>query len=126
MSPFHTASGRVAIVTISNSTVGAAKANITYPSGMYDIAVNYYDLIGGRSNFEIYINNNTIGLWNGDHEDKLGHASSIYIDGHSATRITFKGIEVHKGDVLKIVGKPDGIEPAPIDYVSFLPTGIVD
>jgi alpha-glucuronidase len=126
VNPFHTASGRMAIVTTSNSTVGTAKANITYPSGTYDIAVNYYDLIGGRSNFEVFINNNTVGLWNGDHEDKLGHAPSIYLDGHSATRITFKEIKVNKGDVLKIVGRPNGIEPAPIDYVSFLPMGVVD
>jgi alpha-glucuronidase len=126
VNPFHTASGRIAIVTTSNSTIGTATTNITYPSGTYDIAVNYYDLIGGRSNFEMFINNVTVGVWEGNHEDKLGHAPSIYLDGHSATRITFKGIELSKGDVLKIVGRPDGIEPAPLDYVSFLPMDIID
>ncbi|KAF1955962.1 alpha-glucuronidase [Byssothecium circinans] len=126
VSPFHTASGYTAIVTTSNSTVGAATANITFASGTYDIAVNYYDLIGGKSQYRLSVGNTTVGIWTGDLEDKLGHAPSIYIDGHSATRITFKGVKVIKGDLLKIMGQPDGIEPAPIDYVSFLPPGVVD
>ena len=126
VNPFHTASGRTAIVTTSNNTVGSATANVTFESGTYDIAINYFDLIRGRSQYEIYINNQTIGTWVGDHEDTLGHGPSFYLDGHSATRITFEGIRVNKGDLLKVVGKPDGVEPAPIDYVSFLPSGIVD
>jgi alpha-glucuronidase len=126
VNPFHTASGYTAIVTTTNSTVGTATASITFASGVYDLAVNYYDLIGGKAKYEVSIGNRTVGTWTGDLEDKLGHAPSIYLDGHSATRVTFKGVTVKRGDMLKIVGRPDGIEPAPIDYVSFLPPGIVD
>lgn len=124
--PFHAASGGTAIVTSSNSTVGVALANITFPSGTYDVAINYYDLIGGRSRYRLSINNRTLGTWIGDLEDRLGHAPSTYLDGHSATRITFNGVKVAKGDVLRVEGTPDGIEPAPLDYVSFLPPGVVD
>ncbi|KAF2121598.1 alpha-glucuronidase [Lophiotrema nucula] len=126
VNPFHTASGYTAIVTTTNSTTGTATTTVPFDSGAYDIAINYYDLIGGKASYEVSLNNRTIGAWRGDLEDKLGHAPSIYLDGHSATRITFKGVEVTKGDTLKIVGRPDGIEPAPIDYVSFLPPGVVD
>ncbi|KAF2263323.1 alpha-glucuronidase [Lojkania enalia] len=126
VNPFHTASGYTAIVTTSNGTVGTATANITYASGTYDLAINYYDLIGGKSKYEVLINNRTVGAWTGDLEDRLGHAPSIYLDGHSAARITFKGVKVNKGDTLKIVGFPNGIEPAPIDYVSLLPPGTID
>lgn len=128
VSPFHTASDRLAIVTSTNTTVGTATANITFASGTYDVAVNFYDLGGGQSNYEVSIGNKSIGTWRADWVDtgKLGHWPSIYLDGHSATRITFKGVKVNKGDMLKIVGRPDGIEPAPIDYVSFLPQGVVD
>lgn len=126
VNPFHAASGRTAIVTTSNSTSGVAKANVTFPSGMYNIAVNYYDLIGGKAQYELHLNNKTIGTWTGDLEDKLGHAPSAYLDAHSATRITFANVSVAEGDVVSIVGRPDGIEAAPIDYVSFLPPGIVD
>jgi alpha-glucuronidase len=126
VSPFHTASGNTAIVTISNTTTGQASANITFSSGVYDVAVNYYDLIGGRAKFQLDIGNRTIGAWTGDLEDKLGHAPSIYLDGHSATRITFKGVDVRQGDVVRITGQANGNEPAPLDYLSFLPPGIVD
>ncbi|KAF2729755.1 alpha-glucuronidase [Polyplosphaeria fusca] len=126
VSPFHTASGYTAIVTTTNATVGTASANITFASGTYDLAVNYYDLIGGKAQYSVSVGNRTVGTWTGDLEDKLGHAPSIYLDGHSATRITFRGVKVAKGETVTIVGRPNGIEPAPIDYVSFLPSGIVD
>jgi alpha-glucuronidase len=124
--PFHTASGYTAIVTTSNLTVGTATANVTFASGTYDVAVNYYDLYGGKSKFQLDIGNRTVGQWVGNHEDTLGHVPSIYLDGHSATRITFKGVEVRQGDLVRLTGQADGTEPAPVDYLSFLPPGIVD
>ena len=126
--PFHTASGRThsAIVTSANTTTGSASANVTFASGVYDVAVNYYDVIGGRASYKLSINNRTIGTWKGDLEDKLGHAPSSYLDGHSATRITFRNVTVARGSKVTIVGRPDGIEAAPVDYLSFLPLGIVD
>ncbi|OJJ44714.1 hypothetical protein ASPZODRAFT_71389 [Penicilliopsis zonata CBS 506.65] len=126
VTPVETASGGKAIITTSQSHPGIAKTTLKYPSGTYDIAVNYYDHLGGRSKFELFLNNQTIGRWTGDLEDKLGHDFSKLLDGHSATRITFPGVQVGKGDVLKVVGQPDGTERAPIDYVSILPQGIVD
>ncbi|KAF2828932.1 alpha-glucuronidase [Ophiobolus disseminans] len=126
VNPFHTASGAMAIVTTSNTTTGTATANITFASGRYDIAVNYFDLIGGRAKYQLDVGNQTVGRWIGDNEDKLGHAPSIYLDGHSATRITFKGVDVRQGDVVRITGQANGNEPAPLDYISFLPPGIVD
>ena len=86
-------------------------------------------LYGGSSKFEVSINNATVGSWTADWIDegiKLGHEQSRYMDGHSATRITLGKVEIKEGDVLKIVGTPDGIEPAPLDYVVFLPKGVVD
>lgn len=126
VSPFHAASGTKAIVTVSNTTEGAAATRVPFESGTYDVAVNYYDLYGGKAQYELHIDNRTIGTWVGDLEDRLGHTPSIYLDGHSATRITFGNVKVTKGALLKIVGRPDGVEPAPIDYVSFLPPGTVD
>jgi alpha-glucuronidase len=126
VSPFETASGYTAIVTTSNSTTGIATANVTFASGTYDVAVNYYDLIGGKAKYELKLGDRTVGAWTGDLEDKLGHAPSIYLDGHSATRVTFRNVEVRQGDEVRLTGQANGIEPAPIDYLSFLPPGIVD
>jgi alpha-glucuronidase len=124
VTPSPAASGYTAIVT-ANGTVGTATTHVNV-SGTFDIAVNYFDLIGGKAKYELSLNNQTVGTWTGDLEDKLGHAPSTFLDGHSATRITFEGVQVRAGDMLKIVGHPDGIELAPIDYVSLLPPGVVD
>lgn len=126
VSPFETASGSVAIVTTSNDTVGTAITTLDFPSGTYDLAVNYYDLYGGQSQWQVYLNEQEVGKWVGDSEDVLSHTPSIYLDGHSATRIKFRGVQINKGDILKIVGTPDRVEPAPLDYVAVLPRGIVD
>jgi alpha-glucuronidase len=126
VSPFETASGAVAIVTSSNNTIGTATTKVKFPSGTYDLAINYYDLYGGQSQWKVYLNEKKVGEWIGNAEDYISHTPSIYLDGHSAMRINFRDIKVKKGDTLKIVGTPDGTEPAPLDYLSLLPRGIVD
>ena len=126
VNPFEAASNSTAIVISNNYTTGSATTHSQFSSGTYDLAVNYFDVIGGRSTWEVFVNNHTIGQWRGNSEDVLGHTPSIYLDGHSAIRITFRDVDLCKGDELKIVGEPDGVEPAPLDYVSVLPQGIVD
>ncbi|KAL6165096.1 hypothetical protein ACJQWK_08347 [Exserohilum turcicum] len=124
--PFETASGFAGIVTTSNQTTGVARANVTFATAKYDVAVNFWDVIGGRARYQLDIGNRTVGRWTGDMEDRLGHAPSVYLDGHSARRITFRDVAVQQGDEVRVTGQADGIEPAPLDYVSFLPCGIVD
>jgi alpha-glucuronidase len=120
---FETASNKTAIVTSSNSTAGTATKTLSFPSGVYDVAVGYFDLIGGHSVWELWLNNERLGEWVGDQENTLGHVPSNVLDGHSATRITFPGIQVNEGDLLKVVGHPNEAELAPVDYVVFLPVG---
>jgi alpha-glucuronidase len=126
VSPFETASNFTAIVTASNGTTGTASATLDFKTGTYDLGINYYDMYGGKSQWTVYVNDRVVGQWQGNSEDVLSHTPSIYLDGHSATRITFWDVKIHKGDRLKIVGKPDGVEPAALDYVVLLPQGIVD
>lgn len=126
VSPFETASNYYAVVTSDNTTTGSVSTTLHFPTGIYDIGVNFYDLYGGKSKFEMLMNNTTVATWKGDSEDYLGHTPSIYLDGHSARRITFENIAVQEGDMFEIVGSPDGIEPAPLDYVVFLPKGVLD
>ncbi|KAL3455744.1 glycoside hydrolase superfamily [Aspergillus heterothallicus] len=126
VSPFETASGSVAVVTETNSTTGMARTTIPFADGVYDLVINYYDLYGGQSQWKVYVNDHLVGEWKGDMEDRLGHTPSIYIDGHSATRVRFSSVRVEQGDEVRVVGVPDGTEPAPLDYVAFLPAGVVD
>ena len=135
ISPFEDASGSTAIVASSNTTTSTASATVTCPSGEYNVAVNYFDPYGGDSNFTIALNGEVFGQWTANIKQwigntpaprVLGHTPSIYLDGHTATRITFSNVKVAKGDVLKITGTPDRNDPAGLDYVSLLPIGVVD
>lgn len=126
VSPFEAASGYKGIMTVSNDTIGVATTTVGFESGIYDLAVNYFDVIGGRAHWEVSLNNKTVAEWVGNMEDTLGHAPSSLPDESCATRITFKGVMVQKGDTLRLMGTPDGIEAAFIDYVSILPQGVVD
>ena len=128
VSPFEVASGSAAIVTTSNSTCGTASTTVSFENGLYDLVVQYYDLTAGNSTFTVTLGDRLIGTWTSDAVDtgKLGHTPSIYLDGHSATRIRFSGIDVERGTVLNVTGCPDGVEPAPLDYVALLPAGVID
>ncbi|SPO07453.1 probable Alpha-glucuronidase A [Cephalotrichum gorgonifer] len=126
VSPFEAASGFHCIVTSDNSTQGTASTTLNVETGVYDVAVNYYDQAIGNSTWELYLNENLVGEWKGDLEYNLGRAPSPYIDGHTAARITFKGVDVESGSTLRIVGTPDGQEGAPVDYISILPQGEID
>lgn len=124
--PFEAASNASAIITATNSTTGSATTRIPMPSGTYNLAINYYDLYVGHSSWTVYLNERQVGTWTGNAEKTLGHVPSIYLDGHSAMRVVFRGVEVQFADELRIVGKGDGIEPAPVDYVALLPAGVFD
>lgn len=128
VSPFEAASNSIAIVTSTNSTIGTATKVLNFTSGVYDLAVSYFDMYGGNSSYQVFVNNRMVGEWVGNIVDigKLGHTPSIYLDGHSATRITFHQVPIKKGDMLKIVGQANGVEPAPLDYVALLPAGVID
>lgn len=126
VSPFEAASKFHCIVTADNSTRGVASTTLQVETGRYDVAVNYYDMALGNSTWALYVADDLVGEWKGDLEYILGRAPSPYIDGQTATRVTFKGVKVKKGSTLKIVGTPDGLEPAPVDYISILPEGVID
>ncbi|KAK4099100.1 glycoside hydrolase family 67 protein [Parathielavia hyrcaniae] len=127
VSPFEAASGARCIVTETNSTRATASAVLDrVATGRYDVAVNYYDMALGNATWELYVGADRVGRWKGDLEYNLGRAPSPYIDGQTAARVTFPGVKIKRGSTLKIVGTPDGLEPAPVDYISILPEGVVD
>lgn len=124
--PFEAASGYKGIMTVANDTAGTASTTVPFGTGVYNLAVNYFDVIGGKATWEVFLGNKSVGTWVGEMEDTLGHAPSELPDESAATRITFRGVSVTAGEELKVVGTPDGIEAAFLDYISFLPEGVVD
>ncbi|KAI1385815.1 glycoside hydrolase family 67 protein [Hypoxylon trugodes] len=125
VNPFEMASN-LHVVQASGGSTASVSAPLNFTSGTYDIAVAYYDLAGGSASYELFVNDKSIGKWVGDNESKLGYTTTNGVNGHSATRITFKRIEVKEGDTVRVEGKPSGSESAPLDYVAVLPPGVVD
>jgi len=127
VNPFHTASGYKAVNITSISKPGSLTTTLDFDDGTYDVVVGFFDGEGGKSDFEIYINDKLLGKWKGNDEDFLGNAPPSYtLDGHTATRVKFRDVKIKKGDVVKIIGKGDGVELAPLDYLAILPDGVVD
>ncbi len=62
----------------------------------------------------------------GDNESRLFHASSQSLDHNTAARITFRGVQIKKGDSVRISGRPNGNEAAPLDYIAIIPPDGVD
>lgn len=128
--PFEAASGFRGIMTTGqNDTAGTASTVIDgarFPSGTYDLAVNFFDAFGGQASWEVFLGNRSVGSWLGDMEVKLGHAVSSFPDESAARRITFKRVEVTAGEELRVVGTPQRNDAAFLDYVSLLPEGVVD
>ncbi|KAJ1323593.1 alpha-glucuronidase [Microdochium nivale] len=125
--PLGSASQGWAIVTATNATQGTARYKLdSVASGSYDVAVNYFDMAIGNSTWTLYLDDDVVGEWKGDLEYSSGKAATIYIDGQTAIRKTFRGVQVARGAEVKIVGRPDGKEPAPVDYISILPLGTAD
>jgi alpha-glucuronidase len=111
VTPWETASEGHAVVCKES---GGCSAGTTFarPDGWYDIAVQYFDFNHGASRFTLQVNGTAIDQWVAD--DTL---PSDKMDGHTATRRVVRGVALHKGDTIRIIGAPDGEEPAPLDYV---------
>ncbi|KAK4222736.1 glycoside hydrolase superfamily [Podospora fimiseda] len=125
--PVETASNFTAVAITAADGRGEAVIKLDdVVSGTYDVAFAYYDVIGGRARYSAFLNEQPLLEWIGNLEDKLGHAFSNKIDGHSATRVTVKKVEIQKGDEIKIVGVKDGVETAALDYVAIVPPGELD
>ncbi len=114
VTPWETASGGKAVVCHQRS----CSATITFarPGGWYDIAVQYFDLLEGASHFTVEVNGEAIDTWTAN--DTL---PSQKLNGHTATRHTIRGVALRTGDRIRIVGLPDGEEPAPLDYLEITP-----
>ncbi|ORX36393.1 glycoside hydrolase superfamily [Kockovaella imperatae] len=126
--PWFTSSSGKAMVLGSNGTGSLYTLLDSIPDGIYDVSVNYFDLSTGISNWQLYLGpmgTEMAGQWMGNTEFTHSHVSSPYLDGHSATRKTFRGIRIKRGDTLKISGQSGASgakgDPAPIDYVLLSP-----
>jgi len=136
VSPSETASGGKAAVCRETSGC-TLTTTIQHPAGVYNIAVQYFDLWRGVSHYEMSVNGHPIAQWIAD--DTLPPAQfDAHLDGQDSTRFTAHGVHLKPGDVLSLRGIPD-LRPelktanslrdyrefAPIDYIELGPDGAI-
>jgi alpha-glucuronidase len=111
VTPWETASEGRAVVC---KGLGGCSAGTMFarPDGWYEVAVQYFDFQNGASRYTLQVNGTAVDEWTAD--DVL---PTNKMDGHTSTRHVVPGVALHKGDTIRIVGAPDGEEPAPLDYV---------
>jgi alpha-glucuronidase len=134
VSPSETASGGKAVVchVASGCTL---KITIQRPAGLYNVAVQHFDIWRGVSRYELSVNGHPIAQWIAD--DTLPPAQfDAHLDGQDSTRFTAHGVHLKPGDVLSLRGIPD-LRPelktanplrdyrefAPVDYIELGPDG---
>ncbi len=111
VTPWETASEGHAVVCKESGGCSAG-ATFARADGWYDIAVQYFDFDHGASRYTLQVNGTAIDRWVADDT-----VPSDKMDGHTSTRRVLRGVALHKGDTIRIIGAPDGQEPAPLDYI---------
>ncbi len=150
VTPWETASGGKA-VECHDPNGCTLITTLQKPAGTYDIAVQYYDLWRGASQYNLLINNKPVAHWAAD--DTLPPAQfDAHLDGQDATRYTAHGIALKPGDTLELQAtpdlrpelnteqtvapaagaldqrtriRPDFREAAPVDYIEIGPEGSI-
>jgi alpha-glucuronidase len=105
VTPWETASGGKA-VECHEAKGCTLTTTLSKPAGTYDIAVQYFDIWDGVSNYTLSVNGATIATWKAD--DKLPPAQfDEHLDGQTSTRYTARHVAVKPGDLLELRGVPD-------------------
>ncbi len=113
--PWETASGGKGIAC-ERQTACSATVTLKRPAGRYTIAVQYFDYLHGVSIYTLYLNSKSIATWKADNT-----LPGDSMSGDTSTRFTLSHVALHPGDLLRVVGRPNGGEPAPLDYVELTP-----
>lgn len=116
VTPWETASNGKAVVCYQNKSCSASLV-WNKPDGWYDIAVQYFDFRDGASQITLRVAGHIVDTWMA--EDNL---PDNRMNGHTSTRRTLRNVALHRGDMLEMTGRPDGKEPAPIDYIEVTPS----
>jgi len=114
VSPFEDASNGKAVSCNGQQTC-SVEWTWAGAGGLFNIAIQYFDLQGGVARFVIFINGKQADSWSAD--DKL---PSRRPNGDNSTRHTVHDVALKPGDRIRIEGIPDGSDPAALDYIELL------
>jgi alpha-glucuronidase len=115
VTPWETASGGRAVICPVREC--AAQTTWDKPDGWFDVAVQYFDLQHGESHFALSVAGHEVDRWVAD--DTL---PSDKLNGHTSASHVVRNVAIHRGDLVRVTGSPDGTERAPLDYVEIVPS----
>jgi alpha-glucuronidase len=114
VTPWETASDGKAVVC--NLPECTAETTWEKPDGWYDISVQYFDLLHGHSRFSLSVAGHEVDHWTADNT-----LPGDTLNGSTSTRRVSDHVAIHRGDIVRVTGWPNGIEKAPLDYLSIVP-----
>jgi alpha-glucuronidase len=117
VTPWESASNGKAVACMQSKC--SAETTVQRPAGNYTIAVQYFDYLHGVSTYTLFLNNRSITTWQADNT-----LPGDRMNGDTSTRFTLPRVALHSGDTLKIEGRPDDGEPAPLDYIELTPAAV--
>ncbi len=84
--------------------------------GWYTVRVQYFDQRDGISRYRLRVARQVIDEWDADLS-----LPTTKLDSTSSTRRVIHGVALRPGDEIRIEGRPDGGEPAALDYLEIAP-----
>ena len=116
VSPAEDASGGKAVACAAATC--SATLKFEGEPGWYKLHVEYFDQMDGASRFRVWVGRQMIDEWSADLR-----LPTRKLDSTSSTRRVIRGVALRPGDEIRIEGRPDGAEPAGLDYVEVRPGG---
>ena len=110
VAPWEAASGGKAVTCAA----GVCTADLRFDgaAGWYTLRVQYFDLAAGAARFRVLVGEQVVDEWSA--ADRLPVRK---IEAGASERRVLEGIALRPGDRIRIEGRPDGNDPAGLDYV---------
>jgi alpha-glucuronidase len=115
VTPAEDASGGKAVACPAGTTACAATLKFSGDPGWYTLRVEYFDQANGASHYRVLVGKQVVDEW-----DASLRLPTIRLDSTSSTRRTIGAIALRPGDEIRIEGRPDGSEPAGLDYIELI------
>jgi alpha-glucuronidase len=112
--PAEDASGSKAVACVAAEC--SASLQFNGAAGWYTLRVQYFDQANGISHYRLRVAGQVIDEWPADLL-----LPTTKLDSTSSTRRVIRGVALRPGDEIRIEGRPDGGEPAALDYIEIAP-----
>jgi alpha-glucuronidase len=114
ITPAEDASGGKAVACAAGECSASLQFNGV--AGWYTLRVQYFDQRDGVSHYRLRVAGQVIDEWPADLL-----LPTTKLDSTSSTRRVVHGVALRPGDEIRIEGRPDGGEPAALDYIEIVP-----